>query len=37
MQAEQEELARLRQENAVLKQERYFLRSAAAFFPQESR
>ncbi len=37
MQAEQEELARLRRENAVLKQERDCLRRAAAFFAKESR
>jgi transposase len=34
---EQAELARLRRENAVLKQERDFLRRAAAFFAKESR
>ena len=34
--AEQVELARLRRENAVLKQERDFLRRAAAFFAKES-
>jgi transposase len=37
MRAEQEELARLRRENATLKQEREFLRRAAAFFAKESR
>ena len=37
MRAEQEELTRLRRENAVLKQERDFLRRAAAFFAKESR
>jgi transposase len=36
MRAEQEELARLRRDNAILKQERDFLRRAAAFFAQES-
>ncbi len=36
MRAEQEELARLRRENATLKQERDFLRRAAAFFARES-
>jgi transposase len=35
--AEQAELVRLRRENAVLKQERDFLRRAAAFFAKESR
>ena len=35
--AEQEELARLRRETATLKQERDFLRRAAAFFAKESR
>ena len=35
--AEQEELARLRRENAVLQQERDFLKRAAAFFAKESR
>jgi len=35
--AEQEELARLRRENAVLKQERDFLKRVAAFFAKESR
>lgn len=37
MRAEPEELARLRRENATLKQERDFLRRAAAFFAKESR
>lgn len=37
MHAEQEELARLRRENATLQQERDFLRRAAAFFARESR
>lgn len=37
LRAEQEELARLRRENATLKQERDFLRRAAAFFAKESR
>jgi transposase len=37
MRAEQEELARLRRENATLKQERDCLRRAAAFFAKESR
>ncbi len=37
MRAEPEELARLRRENAVLKQERDLLRRAAAFFAKESR
>jgi len=36
MRAEQEELARLRRENVTLKQEREFLRRAAAFFARES-
>lgn len=36
MRAEQEELARLRREKAVLKQERDFLKRAAAFFARES-
>jgi transposase len=36
MHAEQEELARLRRENATLKQERDFLKRAAAFFARES-
>jgi transposase len=35
--AEQGELVRLRRENAVLKQERDFLKRAAAFFAKESR
>ena len=35
--AEQAELARLRRENATLKQERDFLKRAAAFFAKESR
>lgn len=37
LRAEQAELAQLRRENAVLKQEREFLRRAAAFFAKESR
>lgn len=37
MRAEQDELARLRRENATLRQERDFLKRAAAFFAQESR
>lgn len=37
MRAEQGELVRLRRENTILKQERDFLRRAAAFFAQESR
>ncbi len=37
LRAEQEELARLRRENATLKQERDFLKRAAAFFAKESR
>ena len=37
MRAEQDQLARLRRENATLKQERDFLRRAAAFFAKESR
>ncbi len=37
LRAEQAELARLRRENAILKQERDFLRRAAAFFAKESR
>ena len=37
LRAEQAELARLRRDNAVLKQERDFLRRAAAFFAKESR
>jgi transposase len=36
LQAEQAELAQLRRENAVLKQERDFLKRAAAFFARES-
>ncbi|MBH0204019.1 MAG: transposase [Nitrospira sp.] len=36
LQTEQAELARLRRENATLKQERDFLRRAAAFFARES-
>jgi transposase len=36
LQAEQTELAQLRRENAVLKQERDFLTRAAAFFARES-
>jgi len=36
MHAGQEELARLRRENATLKQERDFLKRAAAFFARES-
>jgi transposase len=36
MRAEQEELVRLRRENATLKQERDFLKRAAAFFAKES-
>jgi transposase len=36
MRAEQDELARLRRENATLKQERDFLKRAAAFFAKES-
>jgi transposase len=35
--SEAEELTRLRRENAVLKQEREFLKKAAAFFAKESR
>jgi transposase len=35
--AEQAELARLRRENATLKQERDFFKRAAAFFAKESR
>lgn len=35
--AEQVELAQRRRENAILKQERDFLRRAAAFFAKESR
>jgi transposase len=37
LRAEQAELAQLRRENVVLKQERDFLRRAAAFFAKESR
>ncbi len=37
LRVEQEELVRLRRENAVLKQERDFLKRAAAFFAKESR
>ena len=37
LRAEQEEFARLRRENAILTQERDFLRRAAAFFAKESR
>ena len=37
MRTEQEELARLRRENVTLKQERDFLKRAAAFFAKESR
>jgi transposase len=37
MRIDQEELARLRHENAVLKPERDFLTRAAAFFAKESR
>lgn len=37
MRAEQEELARLRRENATLKQEWDFLGRAAAFFAKASR
>jgi transposase len=37
LRAEETELVRLRRENATLKQERDFLRRAAAFFAQESR
>ncbi|QPD02491.1 MAG: transposase [Candidatus Nitrospira kreftii] len=36
LRAEEAELARLRRENAVLKQERDFLKRAAAFFARES-
>jgi len=36
LQVEQAELAQLRRENAVLKQERDFLKRAAAFFARES-
>jgi transposase len=35
--AEREELQRLRRENEVLREERDFLRSAAAFFAKESK
>ncbi len=35
--SEAEELTRLRRENAVLKQEREFLKKATAFFAKESR
>jgi transposase len=37
LQGEQAELAQLRRDNAVLKQERDFLKRAAAFFAKESR
>ena len=37
LRGEQVELARLRRENALLKQERDFLKRAAAFFAKESR
>ena len=37
LRGEQAELARLRRENALLKQERDFLKRAAAFFAKESR
>ena len=37
LRAEQDKLARLRRENAILKQERDFLTRAAAFFAKESR
>ena len=37
MRTEQEELVQLRRENVILKQERDFLKRAAAFFAQESR
>ncbi len=37
LRVEQAELAQLRRENAILKQERDFLRRAAAFFAKESR
>lgn len=37
MRTEQEELVQLRRENMILKQERDFLKRAAAFFAQESR
>ncbi|MBK8274913.1 MAG: transposase [Nitrospira sp.] len=36
LRAEEAELARLQRENAVLKQERDFLKRAAAFFARES-
>ncbi len=36
MRAEEDELARLKRENETLKQERDFLRRAAAFFARES-
>jgi transposase len=35
LKAEREELVRLRRENALLKQERDFLKSAAAYFARE--
>jgi len=37
LRAERTELVQLRRENAILKQERDFLRRAAAFFAKESR
>ena len=37
LRTEQEELVRLRRENVTLKQERDFLKCAAAFFAKESR
>ena len=37
LRTEQEELVRLRRENVTLKQERDFLKRAAAFFAKESR
>ncbi|MBS0152905.1 MAG: transposase [Nitrospira sp.] len=37
LRVEQTELSQLRRENAILKQERDFLRRAAAFFAKESR
>ena len=37
MRADKEELVRLRRENVTLKQERDFLKCAAAFFAKESR
>jgi transposase len=37
LRAEQAELIQLRRENAILKQERDFLKRAAAFFAKESR